>query len=206
MVERAVQALGGAVDPWAYLLLFAMVLLESSAFIGLFVPGETALLLAGVLCQQGKLSLTWCIVIATGGAVVGDSVGYEIGRRWGHRLRSSWLGRKVGRQRWDRARAAVRDKGGRAVLIGRWIGVLRALVPAAAGDAHVNYTRFLAFNAIGAVVQTPAVILAGYFAGDGYRRVERYLGRGAIGVVVLLLAGGLVVHGWRRHRGANHGR
>ena len=64
MIENAVNALGDAVDPWGYLLLFTLCLLEASAFVGLFIPGETALLIAGVLAQEGKLTLALCIVCA----------------------------------------------------------------------------------------------------------------------------------------------
>ena len=136
MIENAVNALGDAVDPWGYVILFTLCLLEASAFVGLFVPGETALLIAGVLAQEGKLSLALCIVSAVVGAILGDSLGYEIGRHLGPRLRSSWFGRKVGDHRWDRAHEYVHRRGGLAIFFGRFIGVLRAVVAAIAGDSR----------------------------------------------------------------------
>src|SRR4051812_4186534 len=102
MIQSAVDALGTAVNPWGYLLLFLLCLLESSAFIGLLIPGETAQLIAGVLAQDGRLSLAGCIACAVTGAILGDSLGYEVGRRLGPRMRSSWFGRKVGEERWQK--------------------------------------------------------------------------------------------------------
>jgi membrane protein DedA with SNARE-associated domain len=177
VIESAVESLGDAVDPWGYVLLFALCLFEASAFIGLVIPGETALLLAGVLANEGRLSLALCIVCAVVGAILGDSLGYEIGRHAGPRLRSSWFGRKVGEGRWMRAHEYVHRKGAVAVFFGRWIGVLRALVPAIAGDARMHYPKFLLWNVLGAVVAVPAVILVGYAAGSSYHVVEERIGQ-----------------------------
>jgi membrane protein DedA with SNARE-associated domain len=192
VLESVVNGLGDAVNPWGYVLLFVLTMLEASAFIGLFIPGETALLLAGVLAQQGKVSLPICIACAVVGAVVGDSIGYEIGRHLGPRIRSSWAGQKLGEERWARAHAYLRKKGGRAIFLGRFIGVLRALVPAVAGDSRMPYGTFLVWNVLGAAIASPAVILAGYSAGSSYKRVETRLNHASwiVGgcVVVFLVA------------------
>jgi membrane protein DedA with SNARE-associated domain len=187
LIESAVDALGSAISPWGYVLLFALCLFESSAFVGLVIPGETALLIAGVLAQEGRLTLAWCIVSAVTGAILGDSLGYEIGRHLGPRLRSSWLGGKVGEERWKRAHDYVQRMGGRAVFFGRWIGLLRALVPAIAGDARMPYRRFLLWNVLGALVSAPTIILVGYAAGSSYQVVEKRLGQATwmfLGLVV----------------------
>ena len=177
LIESAVDALGSAINPWGYVLLFALCLFEASAFVGLVIPGETALLIAGVLAQEGMLSLAWCIACAVVGAILGDSLGYEIGRHLGPRLRSSWLGQKVGEDRWKRAHDYVQRMGGRAVFFGRWIGLLRALVPAIAGDARMPYGRFLLWNVLGALASAPAMILLGYAAGSSYQVIEKRLGQ-----------------------------
>jgi membrane protein DedA with SNARE-associated domain len=175
VLESVVNGLGDAINPWGYVLLFTLTLLEASAFIGLFIPGETALLLAGVLAQQGKVSLVGCTVCAVVGAILGDSLGYEIGRRVGPRMRKSRVGAKVGEKRWTKAHEYLRRKGGRAIFLGRFVGVLRALVPAVAGDSRMPYGTFLMWNVLGAVIASPAVILAGYFAGSSYKRIESKL-------------------------------
>lgn len=187
MIQSLVDSLGDAVNPWGYVLLFLLCLLEASAFIGLFIPGETALLIAGVLAHEDKLSLSVAIACAVVGAILGDSLGYEIGRHLGPRLRSSRLGRTVGEHRWEKALDFVRRNGGKSIFFGRWIGVLRALVPAIAGDARMEYKRFLLWNVLGAIVATPAVILLGYVAGESYEVVEKRLGQITyvlVGVVV----------------------
>lgn len=199
MIQSAVESLGDAINPWGYLLLFALCLLEASAFVGLVIPGETAQLLAGVLAQDGRLSLAGVLTCAVSGAIFGDSLGYEVGRHLGPRLRSSRLGRKVGEHRWQRAHDFVHRNGGKAVFFGRWIGVLRSLVPAIAGDARMRYRRFLFWNVLGALISAPAVILLGYLAGSSYHVVEARLGQASY-VLVALVAVAVATHRVRRRR------
>ena len=200
MAERVSGLLGEAVNPWGYLLLFALTLLEASAFIGLFVPGETALLLGGFLAYQGKLNLALVIVVTVIGGVLGDSAGYEIGRHLGERMKRTWFGRKIGQERWERARTYVRDKGGKAVLLGRFVGILRALVPAVAGDSRMPYSTFLLWNVIGALLWGPAVVIGGYLAGRSWRVIETYLTGGGLVLFALMIVGSVVLHLVRRRR------
>src|SRR5918996_1676252 len=173
-------------SPWAYLIIGALAAAEASAFVGLFIPGEAAMLLGGVLVFQGRLSLGWMLVAGCLGAVAGDSIGFEIGRHFGPRLERSRLGRHIGQDRWERARAYVRRRGGRAIFFGRFVGVLRALVPAVAGTAGIPYKTFFAFNVAGGVIWASAFILLGVAAGGSYRIVEAWAGRASLvlGVVV----------------------
>jgi membrane protein DedA with SNARE-associated domain len=200
MAETISQALGDAVNPWGYVILFALTALEASAFVGLFVPGETALLLGGFLAYQGKLHLAVVIVVTVFGGILGDSAGYEIGRHLGERIRRTRFGRKIGEERWERARAYVRQKGGRAVLLGRFVGILRALVPAVAGDSRMPYSTFLLWNLIGALVWGPSVVVAGYLAGRSWRALETYLSRGGLALFILIILIVAVVHLVRKAR------
>ena len=109
--------IGDHAEPWGYVAVFVVAALESSAFTGLAVPGETLLLFAGFLAWRGDLNVFLTIAMAFVGAVVGDSIGYEIGRHLGDSVRASRVGRWVGRDRWDRARTYLREKGGRAVAV-----------------------------------------------------------------------------------------
>ncbi|MFI5897524.1 DedA family protein [Actinoplanes sp. NPDC051513] len=93
------------------------------------LPGESALLLGGVLAGTGHISLPLVVVVAIVAAIGGDSVGYEIGRHGGGAIKSSRAGRFVGEQRWARAEAFTCKHGNWAVLVGRWVGLMRALVP-----------------------------------------------------------------------------
>jgi membrane-associated protein len=200
MADRVSELLGEAVNPWGYVLLFALTALEASAFVGLFVPGETALLLGGFLAYQGKVNLFVVIVVTVIGGVLGDSAGYEIGRHLGERMKRTWLGRRIGRERWERARKYVRDKGAKAVLLGRFVGILRALVPAVAGDSRMPYPKFLLWNVIGALVWGPSVVVAGYLAGRSWRAIETYLSRGGFALFALIILGFVAAHFVRKRR------
>jgi membrane protein DedA with SNARE-associated domain/predicted ABC-type transport system involved in lysophospholipase L1 biosynthesis ATPase subunit len=149
---------------------------ESAAFVGLVLPGETALLVGGVMAGTGRLSLPIVVAVAVVAAIAGDSVGYEIGRHGGPAIKSSRAGRFVGEQRWAKGEAFTRRHGNWAVLVGRWVGLMRALVPALAGMTGMPYRRFLLFNAIGGAVWASAVVLGGYFAGASWQRLQSVLG------------------------------
>lgn len=195
------DALGRLAGPTAYLVVAVLAALEASAFVGLFVPGELALLIGGYIAYEGRAELVPMMLAGVAGAIVGDSVGYEIGRRLGGSVRRSRLGQKVGEQRWTRAEQYLVSKGGRAVFFGRFIGVLRALVPALAGVSRMPYRRFLFWNVLGAVVWAPAIVGLGYVAGGSYRRVEHYAGRAGLVLLGLLVAlGGVAALGrWVSH-------
>jgi membrane protein DedA with SNARE-associated domain/membrane-associated phospholipid phosphatase len=180
-------------SPWAYVVLALLAAAESAAFVGLAVPGETAMLLGGFLAFQGRVHLAVMMAAGAVGAVVGDSMGYEIGRQFGEPLKRSRLGRRVGQDRWDKGGAYLRAKGGRAVFLGRFVGVLRALVPALAGMSRMPYRVFLPWNAAGGLLWAPGFVLLGYLAGGSYQRVERLAGRASLLLLILVVAGGAVV-------------
>lgn len=177
----------GLSEPWAYLLIGALAAAEASAFVGLFIPGEAAMLLGGVLAYQGRVSLGLMIVAGCIGSIIGDSIGYEIGRHLGPRLKSGRLGRKIGEERWEKAAIYLRERGGRAIFLGRFIGVLRALVPAVAGSAGMPYRTFLPANVAGGILWATAFIVLGYVFGGSWKVVERWAGRASL--VLLLLLG-----------------
>jgi membrane-associated protein len=186
---------------WAtYLVITALVFGEAAAFVGLVIPGETALLVGGALAGTGRLSLPVLMVLAVAAAIVGDSVGYEVGRHLGPRLTESRAGRLIGPRRWARAQAAMARRGGWAVLFGRWVGVLRALMPAIAGATRMPYRRFLLFNAIGGSIWAVAVLVAAYLAGASWHRVQSYLGDAGAAVLGLAIAALVVVLLIRRMR------
>lgn len=177
-----------SVPAWAvYLIVGVLAFGESAAFIGLILPGETALLMGGMLAGTGRISLPIVLAVAIVAAISGDSVGYEIGRWGGAAIRASRAGRFVGEQRWTRAEIFVRQRGGWAVFIGRWIGLMRALVPALAGMTRMPYRRFLLFNAAGGTLWSTAVVIGGYLAGTSWHRMQ-----GVTAVISLTLCGLIV--------------
>jgi membrane-associated protein len=193
-----------ALPAWAaYLVVGALIFGEASTFIGLVIPGETALLLGGAMAGAGILNLPVLAVLAVAAAILGDSVGYEVGRRLGPRLTNSRAGRLIGPARWNRAEQLMARRGGWAVLAGRWVGVLRALMPAIAGTTGLPYRRFLIFNATGGALWAVTVVVAGYLAGASWHRVQTYLGDAglaAAAALAVVIAVAVLVRRRRRRR------
>ncbi|MEJ7798281.1 MAG: bifunctional DedA family/phosphatase PAP2 family protein [Solirubrobacteraceae bacterium] len=184
--------LSGLLDlasPWAYLLIALLAALEGALLVGLILPGEAAMLLGGVLVANGRAELGVMMAAAGAGAVLGDSLGYLVGRHFGGPLRRSRIGRRIGEERWQRADDHVRRRGGRAVFAGRFVGILRALVPAIAGTTRMRYRTFLAYDAAAAILWTSGFVLAGYLAGNSYERVAEIAGRAGLLLAVVLVAG-----------------
>jgi membrane-associated protein len=132
------------------LAVFPLPALEASTLLGLVLPGEVAVLLGGVLAEQGLVPVAAVMAAAVAGAVVGDSVGHALGARLGPALRSRTSDR--GRRRLDRGCAVIRRRGGAAVLLGRWTAFLRAVIPSAAGVSGFPYGRFAVLNVVGGTV------------------------------------------------------
>jgi undecaprenyl-diphosphatase len=178
----------GDLPPLAvYAVAVALVFAETGSLLGLVLPGEITLLVAGYLVYHGTLRLPATIVVLSLAAVAGDAVAYSEGRRVGPRLRSGRLGRWVGRRRWSRADALVLRYGGRAVALGRFVGIVRTLVPRLAGLSGVPYRRVFGWNVLGAVGWVGGSVLLGYLVGDSYQRAADLFGR-ATGALLLLVA------------------
>jgi undecaprenyl-diphosphatase len=176
---------------WAAVaVVFALPALESSAFVGFVFPGEIGVLLGGVLAYQHKVSLPAVLVAGIAGAIVGDSVGYEVGKRWGRQLLHGTVGRVVKAHHLERAERYLATRGGKAVFFGRFTAALRVLIPGLAGMSGLEYRTFLAYNAAGGTLWAGAFVVAGYAAGGSWRQVEHVAGRASI---VLLLLGALFV-------------
>lgn len=183
--------------PVAYALIGLLVAAEAAVFVGFVLPGETAVLLGGVLAQQHRLSLSVLLVLVVVTAIVGDSIGYEVGKRLGPRV-LRWRLVAPHEQRLDGARALLRERGGWAVLLGRLTAFLRAVTPGLAGLSGMPYRRFLVFNALGGLLWGVGVTLLGYLAGSSYQRVETLLGRGSAALLAVVVVAAVVL--WHRRR------
>jgi undecaprenyl-diphosphatase len=181
------------VPSWAvYLTVFLLPFLEASVFLGFVFPGETALVFGGVLAHEGRASLTGVLVLAVVGAIVGDAVGYFVGRRWGRALQRTRLGEKVGAERWRTTEAFLHRRGASAVFFGRWTALLRAMVPSAAGMAHLPYARFALWNALGGTLWAVACVVGGFVVGNVVGRYVSKVGWVIVGLVVLLVVAHVV--------------
>lgn len=182
-----------------YLVVGAFVLAEDAIFVGFFVPGETVAILGGVAASRGHASLAGLCAIVVVAAIVGDNIGYAIGARYGEHLLQTRILRRRERQVRE-AQELLRRRGGPAVLVGRFVAFLRAIMPFLAGLAHMRYRKFLAYNVVGGVVWGIGSVLLGYLVGDSYKMIERVLGPVTAGIVAVLVIAGLVVWSVRRRR------
>ncbi|MEO8889818.1 MAG: DedA family protein [Jatrophihabitantaceae bacterium] len=164
MFESVLRSIGDSVGLWLYVIAGGLCFAEAAILVGMVVPGETALLVAGVFCntKYGHLNLWAMIVIAVVCAIAGDSVGYEFGKKFGPPLRRSRLGDWVGEHRWATVDGFLHRHGGKAVFLGRLTAVLRALMPSMAGMSGMRYRTFLLWNALGGIIWAPGCVLLGY--------------------------------------------
>jgi membrane-associated protein len=186
---------------WAALaVLFLLPALEAPAFLGLVLPGELALLLGGVLASQGRIPLGAALAVGVAGALAGDSAGYWIGRRWGPRLLSSGLGRRVGPARLHRVEALLLGGGGWALVVARCTAGARVVLPGLAGMLGLRYRRFVLWTGAAAIAWAAVHVLLGYLAGAGWRQVHQLTGRVGLGLALAVLVALAVA--WLLHRPA----
>jgi membrane-associated protein len=185
---------------WLVLLVAGSVIFaEDALFVGFVLPGETVALLAGAAAKIGDASLPWVLVVVVLTAIVGDTVGYEVGRHLGTRVLQLRLFDSR-RERVEDAQRFLARRGGSAVFLGRWIAFFRAVMPFLAGTARMRYPMFLRWNALGGLAWGVTVVLVGWAAGASYARVESSFGRGAAVAAVVVLVAALVVWRVRRRR------
>jgi len=188
---------------WGYLVVFLVVMLECQALLGLFIPGESLVLMSGFLAGGGIFDLDALIVTVAAAAIVGDSIGYEVGQHLGH----AWL-RRYG------PRSGVRERhlamvngffyrhGGKSARFSHFMHFLRALMPFLAGASGMNYLRFFFYNSLGCILWASVFTLLGYFIGENWHLLEKWLGRagavvGALGLLIIGL-------GWLWHWASQH--
>ena len=178
-------------NTWGYGVVFAAMVLESA---GLPLPGETVTLLGGYAAGSGHLNLAGVIAAASGGAMVGDSIGYWVGRRagWPLLLRvGRWL--RQSPEQMEMLRLQFLTHAGKSVLLGRFVAVLRVLAGPMAGAVGMPYGRFLVFNCTGALLWATTMVSLAWLGGRWIpfqRMVEGVLefGIGALVLVALIVA------------------
>ena len=171
-----------------YTVVFALIAVET---MGIPVPGETALIGAALLAHDGQLSIVPLVVIAAAAAIIGDNVGFAIGRHGGRRLFE-----RPGPFHEHRLRVLEQGEpffakhGPKAVFLGRWVAGLRIASAWLAGVNRMSWPTFLFWNALGGIFWAASVALVAYYLGRGAERVFNAAGLGGAGVVVV---GGLLV-------------
>jgi membrane protein DedA with SNARE-associated domain len=194
------RSIGDSVGLWMYLIAGGLAFAEAAILVGMVLPGETALLVAGVFCQRGVLSLPIMIIVAVVAAVAGDSVGYAFGHKFGPGFRRTRFGRFVGEPRWSKVDGFIERHGGKAVLMGRLTALFRALVPSMAGMSKMHYRTFLVWNAIGGLIWAPACVLLGYAFSTSLDVVGRTLTWAPLAIVGVVAVIYLLLHLRRRRQ------
>jgi undecaprenyl-diphosphatase len=189
VVERIVEFLRPYMDPpWGYIIVFCATFLENSIGAGVIVPGETIVIIGGVYAGLGDLWLPGVATVAVVGAILGDNLGYWIGRRFGRGFLQRH-GRKlfVTPERLVSAERYYHKHGGKTVFIGRFIPVVRSVGFIVAGVSQMPWKRFLGYDIAGALIWGVGHTLIGYALGESYQRLERYATPFGIALLAILL-------------------
>jgi undecaprenyl-diphosphatase len=199
--EDALNDLADRLGQWTYVLVSVLAFLETGAFVGLIFPGETAVILAGAIAGQGETSIVITIALVWFSAWAGDSVSFYIGHRLGrdfilrhgHRVR-------ITPERFEQVEAYFGRHGGKTILIGRFLGLVRALAPFIAGSSGMRYRAFLPYSVLGTGLWAAAFSLLGYFLAENIGVAEDIASRGIFifGSVVVVGVGGYLAYRYLR--------
>lgn len=184
------------VETLGYIGIFSIVLAESGIFIGFFLPGDSLLMTAGLFATQGTLSIVTLLIIVPIAAILGDSIGYSFGKFIGPRLftkEDSWLFNK---KHIERSRKFYEKHGPRAVLIARFIPIVRTFVPIIAGVGEMKYSKFLMYNIVGGFLWADIFLLAGYFLGQMIPNLEVYI----LPIVAVIILLSILPIGWEWYK------
>ena len=157
------------------LLVAAIVFAESGLLIGFFLPGDSLLFTAGLFASQGEISIFWLIVAIVIAAIIGDNVGYAIGRKTGHKIFTKKDGILFRQEYISQAEVFYEKHGGKTITIARFVPVVRTFAPVVAGVAKMNHKKFMAYNVVGALVWGVSVTMVGYVAGTRFPWIENYI-------------------------------
>jgi undecaprenyl-diphosphatase len=190
-LEETLISVGETLGPWTYLLVGALAFLETGAFIGLIAPGETAMLLGGLVAGQGQIDVVTLIGLVWVCAVAGDLTSFWLGRRLGR----SFLERHGSRvqitpDRLESVERFFERHGGKAILIGRFVGLVRAIAPFLAGSGGMPLRRFLPYDIIGAGLWGTTFVVLGYVFWQSFSQLVDLAKKGALalGTVIVLIA------------------
>ncbi len=184
-------------ERFGYLIVFAMSVLENSAFVGAVIPGDVVLLLAGFYVERSDLDLAPVVVLAFVGAIVGDAIGYAVGRLLGRRIIERFgSNRFLPRERLELVDRYFKEYGMWAVALGRLAPVVRTVNTFAAGMARMPFGQFIAAVAIAASIWAVAVPTLGFFFSESLHVVKSALGWA--GVLIFLLFAGALYFTYRR--------
>ena len=200
-LDKVLEDIGRALGPWTYLLVGVLAFAEAAAFLGLVVPGETAIIVAGVVAGQGEIDIVALIALVWTCSVLGDLTGLMLGRRLGRPFLLRH-GPRVGvsEERVHQVDRFFERHGGKAVFLARFVGLARALSPFLAGSSGMSLRRFLPYDVLGAGIQSTVLCLIGYVFWHSLDRVLAIAKQGALalGTTIAVVVGLVVAVRWVR--------
>jgi membrane protein DedA with SNARE-associated domain/membrane-associated phospholipid phosphatase len=195
-LEEFVKDLSESLGSWTYLLVGVLAFLETGAFVGLVAPGEFTVMLGGAVAGQGVISLPLIIGITWLCAFLGDTVSFVLGARLGRGFMVRHGARfGITNERLRQVEDYFSRYGGRTILIGRFIGLVRALAPFIAGTSNMRYSAFAPYSVLGTGLWATAFVLIGYFFSQSLDRVTELVGTGLVvfGFFVGIVVGIVVI-------------
>ena len=199
--EKLIEDVATTLGSWTYLLVGGMAFLETGAFVGLVAPGEFTVILGGVIAGQGEVQLIPLVSLVWICCVLGDSTSFLIGHRLGRAFLVKHGPRvKITNERLEQVEAYFERHGGKTILIGRFVGLVRALAPFIAGSSGMRYRRFIPYSIIGTGLWAATFTLLGYFFYRSFTRVADIAGRATFAFGVLVGIAVVVVLAYRRLR------
>jgi membrane protein DedA with SNARE-associated domain len=201
-VQQALTDLSDSLGTWAYLLVAALAFLETGAFVGLVAPGETAVVLGGVVAARGDVDLPTMLVVAWLAAASGDIASFLLGGRLGRRFLQRH-GARVGvtAPRLARVEGFFERHGPKAILAGRFVGIVRAVAPFLAGASGMRLRAFLPWSLLGTAVWAATFVLLGYAFSSSFEAAADAVTHGALALAVVAAAG-LLLRARLRRRAA----
>jgi undecaprenyl-diphosphatase len=186
-LDKLLEDVGSTLGSWTYLLVAVLAFAEAAAFLGLVVPGETAIIVAGVVAGQGQIDIIALIALVWAASVAGDLTGYVLGKRLGRPFLLRH-GPRVGvsEERVRQVDHFFERHGGKAVFVGRFVGLVRALSPFLAGSSGMPLRRFIPYDVLGAGIQNTALCLVGYVFWHSLDRVLAIAKQGALALAVTI--------------------
>ncbi|MCS6954361.1 MAG: VTT domain-containing protein [Bryobacterales bacterium] len=165
--DRLIHLLTTALTGWlGYALLFAVVFAETGLLVGFFLPGDSLMFTVGVVAGAGKLDIVTVNIVLIAAAIIGDAVGYALGRRTGPVIFQNPNSRFFRQEHLLRTKAFYEKHGGKTIIYARFIPIIRTFAPFVAGVAQMGYPRFLAFNVFGGIGWVTSLTLLGYQLGS----------------------------------------
>ncbi|MBL8231900.1 MAG: VTT domain-containing protein [Bryobacterales bacterium] len=195
LIHLLSTVLGG---PLGYLMLFGIVFAETGLLMGFFLPGDSLLFTVGVVAGAGHLNIVLINILLMAAAIVGDGVGYYLGRRTGPAIFNRPDSRFFKKEHLQRTHEFYEKHGGKTIIYARFVPIIRTFAPFVAGVGQMSYGRFLSFNIFGGIGWVFSMTMLGYFLG-GFPIVQRHFEKVIIGIIFISVMP-IVIEYWKSRR------